>query len=237
MLATFYGDDYNDFNRLYGAGQTFKLLSGYNLTPNDYKPITYTPPELGIGSRSLLGGVKPRRGMAIDAATGDLDSIPVSSDLITNMKAEHFINNAATGKIEISSAYVAPNATKLATSRNIAGVGFDGSGAIDIPYANLTNKPSLFSGSYTDLSNKPSLFSGSYTDLTNKPTLFSGSYTDLSNKPTIPAAQVQTDWNATTGLGVLLNKPTIPAAQVQTDWTATTGLGVILMLKSFNIHL
>ena len=40
--------------------------------------------------------------------------------------------------------------------------------------------------------------------------------------------QVQTDWNATTGLAVLLNKPTIPAAQVQTDWDATTGLGVLL---------
>ena len=42
--------------------------------------------------------------------------------------------------------------------------------------------------SYNDLSNKPTLFSGSYTDLTNKPTLFSGSYTDLTNKPTIPAS-------------------------------------------------
>lgn len=29
----------------------------------------------------------------------------------------------------------------------------------------------------------------------------------ISGKPTIPAAQVQTDWNATTGKGVLLNKP------------------------------
>jgi len=28
----------------------------------------------------------------------------------------------------------------------------------------------------------------------------------------IPAAQVQTDWNATTGMGVLLNKPAIPAS-------------------------
>lgn len=42
--------------------------------------------------------------------------------------------------------------------------------------------------SYNDLSNKPTLFSGSYTDLTNKPTLFSGSYTDLTNKPTIPTS-------------------------------------------------
>ena len=28
--------------------------------------------------------------------------------------------------------------------------------------------------------------------------------------PVIPAAQVQSDWNATTGLGVILNKPSIP---------------------------
>ena len=39
--------------------------------------------------------------------------------------------------------------------------------------------------------------------------VFSGSYTDLTNKPVIPAAQVQSDWNAVSGLGVVLNKPTI----------------------------
>jgi len=40
--------------------------------------------------------------------------------------------------------------------------------------------------------------------------------------------QVQSDWNATTGLAVILNKPTIPSAQVQSDWNASSGLGVIL---------
>ena len=50
-------------------------------------------------------------------------------------------------------------------------------------YADLINKPSLFSGNYNDLSNKPSLFSGSYDDLANKPSLFSGSYNDLSDVP------------------------------------------------------
>lgn len=29
----------------------------------------------------------------------------------------------------------------------------------------------------------------------------------IKNKPTIPAAQVQTDWNAASGMGQLLNKP------------------------------
>jgi hypothetical protein len=52
-------------------------------------------------------------------------------------------------------------------------------------YNNLTDKPSLFSGSYTDLSNKPTLFDGAYESLSGKPSLFSGSYTDLSNKPTL----------------------------------------------------
>lgn len=38
---------------------------------------------------------------------------------------------------------------------------------------------------------------------------FSGSYQDLTDKPTIPAAQVQTDWNATTGMAAILNKPSL----------------------------
>lgn len=37
----------------------------------------------------------------------------------------------------------------------------------------------------------------------------SGSYNDLVNKPTIPAAQVQSDWNATSGMAEILNKPTL----------------------------
>ena len=48
----------------------------------------------------------------------------------------------------------------------------------------------------------------------------SGDYGDLINKPSIPAAQVQSDWNATTGMGVILNKPTIPT--VPTNVSAFT---------------
>lgn len=47
----------------------------------------------------------------------------------------------------------------------------------------------------------------------NKPNLAtvatSGSYNDLSNTPTIPAAQVNSDWNASSGVAEILNKPTI----------------------------
>jgi hypothetical protein len=41
-------------------------------------------------------------------------------------------------------------------------------------------------------------------------TAFSNSYNDLDNLPTIPAAQVNSDWNATSGVAEILNKPTIP---------------------------
>lgn len=73
----------------------------------------------------------------------------------------------------------------------------------------IKNKPTLFSGVYADLSGKPTLFSGAYSDLTGKPALFSGAYADLTGKPTIPAAQVNSDWSAVSGVAQILNKPTL----------------------------
>lgn len=48
-------------------------------------------------------------------------------------------------------------------------------------------------------------------------------WTGISGKPTIPAAQVQTDWNATTGMGVLLNKPAQMTDAAAEAGTATEG--------------
>lgn len=74
-------------------------------------------------------------------------------------------------------------------------------------YEDLTGKPVLFDGDYESLSNLPVLFSGDYNDLDNKPILFDGDYESLSNKPSIPAAQVNVDWDATSGVSEILNKP------------------------------
>ena len=84
-------------------------------------------------------------------------------------------------------------------------------------YADLTNKPALFSGAYADLSGKPSLAtvanSGSYADLSGKPSLAtvatSGSYADLSGKPRLATV-------ATSGsYADLTNKPTFPSLVAQ----------------------
>lgn len=64
------------------------------------------------------------------------------------------------------------------------------------------------------------LTSVSWSDVSNKPTFAtvatSGDYDDLINKPTIPAAQVNSDWNASSGVAQILNKPTLATV-------ATTG--------------
>ena len=44
-----------------------------------------------------------------------------------------------------------------------------------------------------------------------------GNYEDLTNKPTIPAAQVNADWNAASGVAQILNKPTIPDVSGKAD--------------------
>ena len=45
----------------------------------------------------------------------------------------------------------------------------------------------------------------------------SGNYNDLSNKPTIPAAQVNSDWDALSGVAQILNKPSTLSGYGITD--------------------
>ena len=46
----------------------------------------------------------------------------------------------------------------------------------------------------------------------------SGSYNDLSNKPSIPAAQVNSDWNASSGVAEILNKPNLATVATSGDY-------------------
>ena len=138
--------------------------------------------------------------------------------------------------------------------------------------AQILNKPSLAtvatSGDYDDLTNKPTIPTVNVNDVTvNGSSVVSNgtaavvipaqvqadwnesddsdpSY--IANKPTIPAAQVNADWTASSGVAEILhkpslatvatsgdyddlvNKPTIPAAQVNADWTASSGVAQIL---------
>ena len=52
---------------------------------------------------------------------------------------------------------------------------------------------------------------------------FDGNYSSLTNRPTIPAAQVNSDWNATSGVAVILNKPSVPPLPSVTTAAASGG--------------
>lgn len=49
-----------------------------------------------------------------------------------------------------------------------------------------------------------------------------GDYDDLTNKPTIPAAQVNSDWNAESGVAQILNKPSLSAVATSGDYDDLT---------------
>ena len=55
----------------------------------------------------------------------------------------------------------------------------------------------------------------------------SGDYDDLSNKPTIPAAQVNSDWNAVSGVAQILNKPTLATVATSGDYNDLSNLPTI----------
>lgn len=107
----------------------------------------------------------------------------------------------------------------------------------------ILNKPTLAtvatSGSYNDLQDKPTIPTKT-SDLNNDsgfitssdiPAQVQSDWNEadttspayINNKPTIPAAQVNADWNANSGVAQILNKPTIPVVPAYTTetWTFT----------------
>ena len=95
--------------------------------------------------------------------------------------------------------------------------------------AQILNKPSLATvattGNYSDLNGAPSL----------APVAPTGDYDDLSNKPTIPAAQVNADWNATSGVAEILNKPTIPVVPSMKNLVAGSNITITDSANSVTI--
>ena len=106
-----------------------------------------------------------------------------------------------------------------------------------------------FSGSYTDLINTPDIpdvsdyytkeqtysqsevntLLGQKADTSSLASVAtSGDYDDLINKPTIPAAQVNSDWNSSSGVSEILNKPTLATVATSGDYTDLTNKPTVI---------
>jgi len=63
-----------------------------------------------------------------------------------------------------------------------------------------------------------------------------GDYNDLSNKPSIPSAQVNADWNSTSGVSEILNKPslaTVATSGAYSDLSGTPTLATVATSGSY----
>ena len=113
----------------------------------------------------------------------------------------------------------------LTSSVNLVG-SFGGASTGTSDYNELSNKPSINGVELSGNKTGSQLNLVSDSDLATVAT--TGNYNDLLHKPDIPAAQVNSDWNSTSGVSAILNKPDIPAAQVNSDWNSDSGVSEIL---------
>lgn len=140
--------------------------------------------------------------------SGSTIDIPVA-DLISGLQstidAQHPLNADYLTSGTTNKVYTATEQTKLSGIENGAQV-------------NVKPDWNAASGTAAEILNKPTIPTAT-SQLTND-----SGYITSSDIP----AQVNADWNASSGAAQILNKPTIPAAQVNADWNASTGVAQIL---------
>ena len=73
--------------------------------------------------------------------------------------------------------------------------------------ANVSDLPDM--SNYYDKTETDTLLSAKADSSSLASVATSGNYNDLTNKPTIPSAQVNSDWDAVSGVAQILNKPTL----------------------------
>lgn len=129
-----------------------------------------------------------------------------SSSGITDANPDDFYLNPTEGAVY--HCVTGGDAATATWSYDFTMTGGGGGGTTD--YTDLTNKPSIESVTLNGNISLSDLGAVADTDLATVAT--TGDYGDLLNKPTIPAAQVNSDWNSSSGVSQILNKPTIPAA-------------------------
>ena len=156
----------------------------------------------------------------------DLSVYALSSNLSTVATSGSY--NDLTSKPDLNVYALSSNLATVATT----GAYSDLSGKPTIPDAvsgtnDGTNWTSLTIGSTTYGLASGGIEQVDWSDILNKPTFAtvatSGSYNDLSDKPTIPAAQVNSDWNASSGVAQILNKPTLANVATSGSYNDLTG--------------
>lgn len=196
--------------------------------------------ELTGGSGTLSQDISElqNRVSVLESSLANLDNYVVTSVLLEGARFTVNLRNLSTGAVQ-TSVLDLPIASEqypgLITAEDFTKLEGIEEGA-QVNVQSDWNESAADSGAF--IKNKPSLAA----------VATSGNYNDLNNKPSIPASQVNSDWNASSGIARILNKPNLapvatsgsyndltdkPSApeipdQVNADWNATSGVAQIL---------
>lgn len=196
--------------------------------------------ELTGGSGTLSQDISElqNRVSVLESSLANLDNYVVTSVLLDGARFTVNLRNLSTGAVQ-TSVLDLPIASEqypgLITAEDFTKLEGIEEGA-QVNVQSDWNESTADSGAF--IKNKPSLAA----------VATSGNYNDLNNKPSIPAPQVNSDWNASSGIARILNKPNLapvatsgsyndltdkPSApeipdQVNADWNATSGVSQIL---------
>lgn len=192
----------------------------------------------GSGTLSQDISELQNRVSVLESSLANLDNYVVTSILLEEARFTVNLRNLSTGAVQ-TSVLDLPIASEqypgLITAEDFTKLEGIEEGA-QVNVQSDWNESAADSGAF--IKNKPSLAA----------VATSGNYNDLNNKPSIPAPQVNSDWNASSGIARILNKPNLapvatsgsyndltdkPSApeipdQVNADWNATSGVAQIL---------
>jgi hypothetical protein len=168
-LPSLFSGSYNDLtNKPTLFSGSYTDLTNKPTIPTDISQLTDTQGLLGQGGGGggttvITNNIENSYTFSVAGDDSTLREISNGETLRFQGATGITITSDTEGKITITG----PDLTGYATETYVTTRGY----LTTVDWSIITNKPSLFSGSYNDLTDKPTLFSGSYTDLTNKPTI------------------------------------------------------------------
>ena len=171
----------------------------------------YQLPTNGIPETDLESSVQTSLGLADTAYQLPANGIP-STDLESSVQTSLGLADTAVQSGDLATVATTGSYNDLSNKPTIPSAQVNSDWNASSGVAEILNKPTLATVATT----------GEYGDLSNAPNLAtvatSGDYDDLTNKPNIPAAQVNSDWNAASGVAVILNKPTLATVATSGDY-------------------
>lgn len=186
--------------RLFGGGSTgTPLLAANNLS--DLVSIVTARSNLGLGELAVLSSLEAIQTATITPSGSGTAASPFQAAVRVSANPDNALQVEADGLRVPTSASGVPEAPD---DGEVYGRGSEAWQALgSAAQADTSHFATAAQGAAADTAVQPG-------DLAAVAT--SGSYDDLDDKPTIPAAQVNSDWSASSGVAEILNKPTIPTS-------------------------